>query len=135
MHAKRAILIAALLSAVLLSGCTSSRSVLTASPGYNEELSELRIKIRPLGFVPSFAVVPAGTTITWANDDMMPHILSFDGVTSPELEPGAEWSYKFIEPGVYHYRCRITPQRGVIVVEEQEEAGEPEGEPEEPEPE
>ena len=118
MNSSRALLFAVMFSAVILAGCTASQGMLTSTPGYDANTSTLKIKIKPLGFVPSFAVVPTGTTVTWTNLDMSPHIIVFDGVSSPEIEQMASWSYTFNEPGVYNYQCKITPQRGVIVVEE-----------------
>ena len=120
MNSSRALLFAVMFSAIILAGCTASQGVLTSTPGYNATQAALGIRLEPMGFVPSFAVVPTGTTVTWTNNDIMPHIIVFDGVTSPELGPGVTWSYTFDEPGVYNYQCKITPQRGVIVVEEPE---------------
>ena len=120
MHTSRALLFAVMFSAVLLAGCTASQGMLTSTPGYDANASALKIKIKPLGFIPSFAVVPVGTKVTWVNNDMMPHMIVFDGVNSPELEPGVSWSYTFDKAGVYNYQCKITPQRGVIVIEEPE---------------
>ena len=55
--------------------------------------------------------VQIGTTITWINDDIVPHsIISKTGAfDSSIIEPGRKFSYTFTDSGVYKYFCDIDP--------------------------
>jgi plastocyanin len=55
--------------------------------------------------------VPAGTTVTWINDDSMPHtVTSTEGAfDSDTLNHGESFSFTFTTPGEYDYFCEIHP--------------------------
>jgi plastocyanin len=72
------------------------------------------IEIKSYAFAPAAATVPVGTTVTWVNEDSVPHTVtskagpaSFD---SGQLGSGASWSATFATPGVYDYYCVDHPQ-------------------------
>ena len=69
--------------------------------------------------------IPVGSTVTWVNDDSVPHnIQSIDlngKVTqlfnSPPLNTGDRFEYTFDEEGVYKYYCSFHPWRvGLVTV-------------------
>lgn len=69
--------------------------------------------------------IPAGTTVTWINDDSVPHnIQSMDEkgnviqlFNSPPLNTGDRFEFAFEEEGVYNYFCSFHPWRvGVVTV-------------------
>lgn len=69
--------------------------------------------------------IPAGSTVTWVNDDSVPHnIQSTDGkghviqlFNSPPLNTGDRFEYTFEESGVYNYYCSFHPWRvGLVTV-------------------
>jgi plastocyanin len=69
--------------------------------------------------------IPAGTTVTWINDDSVPHnIQSMDETgnviqlfNSPPLNTGDKFEFVFEESGVYNYFCSFHPWRvGVVTV-------------------
>ena len=69
--------------------------------------------------------IPVGTTVTWVNDDSVPHnIQSTDkkGVViqlfnSPPLNTGDRFEFTFEEEGVYNYYCSFHPWRvGLVTV-------------------
>ena len=69
--------------------------------------------------------IPRGTTVTWANEDSVPHnIQSLDEsekisdlFNSPPLNTGDRYEFKFEESGVYNYYCSFHPWRvGTITV-------------------
>ena len=65
-------------------------------------------------FAPAAVTVPAGTTVTWTNDDHFTHSVQLlDGglSTTPQLmDPGQTVTVTFAQPGVYHYQCSLHPQ-------------------------
>jgi plastocyanin len=64
-------------------------------------------------FAPAAITVPAGTTVTWTNDDHFTHSVQFlDGglPAAPNvMDPGQSTSFTFATPGVYHYQCHLHP--------------------------
>jgi plastocyanin len=71
-------------------------------------------------FEPVSLTVPAGTTVTWINNDGSNHIIQMKaGDKSPRLRHGANWSHSFTAPGEYPYICAIHGERmsGTIIVQ------------------
>ncbi|AJM92030.1 MULTISPECIES: plastocyanin/azurin family copper-binding protein [Nitrosopumilus] len=69
--------------------------------------------------------IPAGTTVTWVNDDSVPHnIQSIDAkgkviqlFNSPPLNTGDRFEFTFDDEGVYKYYCSFHPWRvGLVTV-------------------
>lgn len=75
-------------------------------------------------FMPMEFTVPAGTTVTWINNDESEHTVtagdgSFDSgnIMTANVQPGASFSFTFTEPGTYEYVCTIHPRMtGTIIV-------------------
>lgn len=67
--------------------------------------------------------IPIGTTVTWVNDDSVPHnIQSTDEkghviqlFNSPPLNTGDRFEFTFEESGVYNYYCSFHPWRVGLV--------------------
>jgi len=55
--------------------------------------------------------VRAGTTVTWTNQDNVPHSITFkNGMKdSGLLSQGQSFSYTFNTPGTYQYYCSVHP--------------------------
>jgi len=69
--------------------------------------------------------IPAGTTVTWINDDSVPHNIQSIGekgkviqlFNSPPLNTGDKFEFTFEESGVYNYFCSFHPWRvGIVTV-------------------
>ena len=69
--------------------------------------------------------IPAGATVTWVNDDSVPHnIQSQDEngkvtnvFNSPPLNTGDRFEFTFEEEGAYNYYCSFHPWRvGIVTV-------------------
>jgi plastocyanin len=69
--------------------------------------------------------IPTGTTVTWINDDSVPHNIQSIGeagkviqlFNSPPLNTGDKFEFTFEEEGVYNYFCSFHPWRvGVVTV-------------------
>ena len=76
-------------------------------------------------YMPLNLEIPRGTTVTWTNDDSVPHTVQsqdeFGNVialfNSAPLNTGDKFEYTFEEAGVYNYFCSFHPWRvGVVTV-------------------
>ena len=84
-----------------------------------EEIAETTIKIDSFTFAPQRVTVNTGTTVTWHNEDDVPHIISSrtDFFKSRTLDADDTFSFKFSAPGSYAYYCALHPQMiGTIIV-------------------
>lgn len=89
-----------------------------AAPGQNAA-KEVEIKIDNFSFTPATVTVAAGTTVTWTNDDDVPHtVVSDDTKTfrSKALDTGDHFSYTFTKAGKYAYFCSVHPRMTAEVV-------------------
>ncbi len=81
-----------------------------------------QIKIDNFSFAPATLTVPAGATVTWVNQDDIPHtVISTDGkeIKSPVLDTDEHFAHAFARPGIYAYYCSVHPKMtGKIVVQE-----------------
>ena len=77
------------------------------------------ISIDNFAFMAPTLTVPAGTKVTWTNNDDIPHtVRAVDGsVHSKALDTSDSYSFTFTKPGVYRYFCSIHPKMvGKVVV-------------------
>jgi plastocyanin len=78
-----------------------------------------QVSIQNFEFSPAMVEVPAGSTVTWTNNDGELHtVTSSENVfTSPGLDADETFSYTFSTPGTYTYYCKLHPHMtGTIVV-------------------
>jgi plastocyanin len=86
--------------------------------------SDKVVRIDNFTFIPDRLVVRAGETVTWINEDDIPHTLAASNKTfrSRALDTDDKYSFTFTTPGVYEYFCSMHPHmKATIVVE----AGQP----------
>ena len=79
------------------------------------------VKIDNFSFTPKSLNVKTGTTITWTNQDDIPHnvVSTEKKFSSQVLDTDQQFSFRFHEPGTYPYYCKIHPMMtGSVVVEE-----------------
>lgn len=78
------------------------------------------VNIQYLEYRPGTLEVPAGTTVTWTNNDQTAHTITEDaknGFVSPVLSPGDSFSHKFDQAGKVTYHDDIQPYiTGEVVV-------------------
>ncbi len=78
------------------------------------------VKIDNFSFNPSKLTIPAGTTVTWLNNDDVPHtvVSAARAFKSAVLDTGDRFSRQFDTPGTYDYYCSIHPHmKGKVVVQ------------------
>jgi plastocyanin len=103
----------------------------TAAPAGAEGGQTVALKL--IAFKPERLSVPAGTAVSWKNEDASEHTVTSGtvnqgsgGVTtavdnkfeSGSLKQNASFAYTFTAPGTYSYFCKIHPatMRGEITV-------------------
>jgi plastocyanin len=70
-------------------------------------------------FIPVEITVAPGTTVTWVNNEAMPHTVvdSNKGFRSKALVKDASFSFTFATAGDYNYLCSIHPNmKGKVIV-------------------
>ena len=81
---------------------------------------ETVVKIDNFTFAPQRVTVKAGTTVTWTNEDDIPHTVASTtrAFKSKTLDTNDKFSFTFTTAGVYDYFCSLHPHMtGTIVVE------------------
>ncbi len=82
--------------------------------------TDAEVDIDQFTFLPQRITVKAGTTVTWSNEDDVPHtIVSSSKVfKSKALDTADKFSFTFTTPGTYDYFCSVHPHMtGAVVVE------------------
>jgi plastocyanin len=76
------------------------------------------VKIDNFSFGPPNLTVAAGTTVTWTNNDDVPHtVVSDDKIfKSKALDTDDKFSYTFAKPGTYTYFCSVHPKMTAKIV-------------------
>lgn len=85
-----------------------------------DQAAKVAVTIDNFNFAPNSITVAVGTTVTWTNQDDVPH-----NVTNPEklfksptLDTGEKWEYTFKSAGTFNYYCTIHPKMtGKVVVQ------------------
>ena len=84
------------------------------------EAAAQSIKIRDNVFDPATINVAVGDTVTWTNQDQVPHTATSDQrdvFQSGPIAPGASFSQTFTTAGEFAYHCEFHPNmHGTIVV-------------------
>ena len=81
--------------------------------------ADASVVMKNFDFAPMALSVPAGTTVTWTNQDGEPHtVVSADGLfRSAALDQNDTFKFTFDKPGTYKYVCSIHPKMvGTITV-------------------
>jgi len=82
--------------------------------------TDAEVDIDQFTFLPQRITVKAGTTVTWSNEDDVPHTVASSGKVfkSKALDTADKFSFTFTTPGTYEYFCSLHPHMtGAVVVE------------------
>jgi plastocyanin len=77
------------------------------------------VTIFNLAYDPASIEVPAGTTVTWRNDDQVPHTATGKGgvFDTGTIDAGGTGTFTFDTPGTFEYGCAFHPgMSGTVVV-------------------
>lgn len=82
------------------------------------ESTSQAVGIRNFAFDPATLTVKKGTTVTWTNQDSVPHQIKSGSFNSAALGNGQSFSFTFDETGTFDYSCAIHPSMlGRIIVQ------------------
>jgi plastocyanin len=105
---------------VVLTAVAAFASIAVTQPGVAKagDQSAAEVKIDNFSFGPATLTVAAGTTVTWKNNDDVPHTVVSDDKTfrSKALDTDDKFSYTFTKPGTYNYFCSVHPKMIAKVV-------------------
>jgi plastocyanin len=96
-----------------------SGALILASWGGAASAADAVVKIANFTFEPQTLTVPVGTTVTWQNDDDIPHVVAEKDAKfrSKALDTGDKFTQQFTTAGTVEYYCAIHPHMtGKIVV-------------------
>jgi plastocyanin len=108
-----------ILSAVLTVAtavAVSTRPGLTVKAA--DQMGPAAVKIDNFSFGPQTLTIAAGTTVTWTNNDDVPHTVVSDDklFKSKALDTDDKFTYTFAKPGTYNYFCSVHPKMIAKVV-------------------
>jgi plastocyanin len=104
----------AIRAAMLWSVVAFGSSAMAADP-----TAATRIEAKDFMFMPTTLTIGVGAKVTWVNKDDEPHtVVSDTGMfRSGAMDTDESFSFKFDQPGTYHFTCSIHPRMtGTIVV-------------------
>ena len=103
----------------LLAALAGALTFAAAAPAPAQPVG-MTVKIDNFTFGPQALSVTAGTTVTWINEDDIPHtVVAADGKSfrSKVLDTGDRFSFTFARPGRFGYFCSIHPHMtGTVLV-------------------
>jgi plastocyanin len=78
---------------------------------------DVTVKIDNFSFAPEQLTVKAGTTVTWINEDDIPHTVVASGKAfrSKALDTDDKYSFTFTTPGSYEYFCSLHPHMKAMI--------------------
>jgi plastocyanin len=106
----------------VLTVLTAFAGIVSTHPGLAARAADgpasAQIKIDNFTFGPTNLTVASGTTVTWINNDDVPHtVVSDDKVfKSKALDTDDKFSYTFTKPGTYNYFCSVHPKMTAKIV-------------------
>ncbi len=102
---------------VEVSGGTPAPTAAPTSPPATPPHSGAMVHIQDNSFSPATLSVAVGTTVTWMHMGSAKHTVTSASFDSGILSAGATFSYTFLSPGTYAYRCDLhSGMTGTIVV-------------------
>ena len=108
---------AALLATAMALSAAASTAV--EVPAGDKPASGATVRIDNFSFGPAAITIPAGSSVTWTNNDDVPHVVSSDDnklFKSKALDTDDHFSFTFTQPGTYNYYCAIHPKMTARIV-------------------
>ena len=106
---------------VFMKGPTQTSQQPTPQPSISQSQTEVKtttITIKDFSFNPNILTVKQGETVTWVNEDSVPHKITSSTFSSEDLNQGDTFKFTFGTKGNFDYICGIHPSmKGKVVVE------------------
>jgi plastocyanin len=104
--------LAASLALLAALGSTAATKATTSPTTAQQQAAVAQVKIDNFSFMPQVITVAPGTTVTWVNNDDIPHtvVSTTDVFKSKALDTDDKFSFTFDKPGTYDYNCSIHPK-------------------------
>jgi plastocyanin len=100
---------------------TQAAGEMTGMADMQAPADAVMVDIKDLAFNPAQITVPVNGTVTWTNNDTVPHTATAkdrDALQSGTLEPGAQFSQTFTTPGTFEYFCEFhANMKGEVIVQ------------------
>jgi amicyanin len=111
--------LAALLPIAVATAAALPAQAATAPAHAATATAQAQVRIANFTFQQPVLSVKAGTTVTWTNDDDIPHtVVAVDkSFKSKVLDTGDRFSFTFAKPGQFAYFCSLHPHMtGKVIV-------------------
>ena len=122
MKVRRGVFVSSFITAVVLAGVLLLAGPLNVTVQAQQPASAaMEVKIDNFSFSPATLTVAVGTTVTWTNQDDIPHtVVSTDdprAFRSKVLDTDEKFTYTFSKAGTFAYFCSVHPKMtGTVVV-------------------
>jgi plastocyanin len=122
MKIRRGVFVSSFLTAVALAGALLLAGPLDSTVHAQQPApTAAEVKVDNFSFSPATLTVAVGTTVTWTNQDDIPHtVVSTDDprvFRSKVLDTDEKFTYTFTKAGSFAYFCSIHPKMtGTVVV-------------------
>jgi len=101
-----------------LAGCGPSMSGVgkPTTPSVAPTSGGATVVIKDFAFTPPTVTIKVGETVTWRNEDGVPHDATADSFTSGSISSGESYTRKFDKAGTYTYVCKVHPSMAAAMV-------------------
>src|SRR5471030_3128567 len=109
----------ALIAALTLSAGVLTLAAVAQTPAAAAAAAGPTVKIDNFTFGPATLTVSLGATVTWVNNDDIPHtvVATDKAFKSHVMDTDEKFSFTFTKPGEYSYFCSLHPHMvGKVVV-------------------
>ena len=114
---KRMSALIAVLAVAFALGCDAGAKQAESAGG--KSAAGTAVKIDNFSFGPATITIRAGSTVTWTNNDDVPHVVTSDDnklFKSKPLDTDDHFSFTFTKPGTYNYYCAIHPKMQATII-------------------
>jgi amicyanin len=105
--------------AIAIRAASAAVMLIVLASGF-ADAADIQVKIDNFTFNPQRVTVKVGDTVTWLNEDDIPHTVraTAGDFKSKALDTGDRYAFTFTKAGSYDYFCSLHPHMtGHIVVE------------------
>ncbi len=102
--------------AILSAGCNKDTTT-TKKTDNKPAPKKVTVEIKNFAFTPETVTIAPRGRVTWTNKDNGQHTVVGKNFDSGPLGLDESYSYEFINPGTYPYKCRLHPyMEGTVIV-------------------